>query len=846
MPEAPRHRRLLVLAGVLAAALLVTSCGAATPEAATVDGVRIDRSRLDDELTTLVASAEFRQGLNLGEATTTVGTDTAAIWLRTLVVQALVDREFDHRGLRLTDVDRQAARTSLEQSFVGPGVFASFPEGFQSTLVDRTARQRVLGLELARACPSGVGVSHILVSSEAEARDIVDQLRAGADFATLARQRSADTGSASAGGLLTQCLREGQFDETFTQAALAAEPGTPTDPVQTQFGWHVILTEPAPETIDATTIAEADLFGALDAWLRDQLGAATVDIDPRYGTWDASRGGHRRARGPVGARRPRVVHLADAVDAGARTERLMTRRGRVVVVGLGPAGADLLVAAARDALERIPWRFVRTARHPAVDDLAAAGIDLRAFDDRYETEPDLDAVYRAIVEALVAAAGEHGEVVYAVPGSPTVAERTVALLREAPVDLEVVPGLSFVDVAFDRLGIDPMAGARVVDGHEAAVALAGVTGPVLVAQCDSRLVLSDVKLSLIDDLGPEAAVIVLARLGRPDERVEVVALADLDRSFEPDHLTSVYVDAGQRGVATEMARFYRLVEQLRGPGGCPWDAEQTHHSLTRHLLEEAYEVVDAIEHLPAAAPAAPVPDPGAYAALADELGDLLFQVVIHTVLAGEAGAFAMRDVVEGIHDKLVRRHPHVFGTVEADTADEVVANWEQIKRGEQGRESMVDGLAAGLPALLARRSCCARPRRSGSTRRGWWRPRRRTCRRPRSTGTRRRRPWGRRSPRSWWRRGRAWVDAESRCGAGWAASRTVSGAWSAWPTPGPSSCAPPMPPPSPTSGPPPPRPHRCVDSRAGDALPTPGATRANARSVRGSARWVMDSGPASV
>ena len=189
-------------------------------------------------------------------------------------------------------------------------------------------------------------------------------------------------------------------------------------------------------------------------------------------------------------------------------------------------------------------------------------------------------------------------------------------------------------------------------------------------------------------------------------------------------------------------RLVALSERLRAPGGCPWDAEQTHHSLARYLLEESYETVEAIEGLPADAPAGD-PDPDAYARLEDELGDLLYQVVFHSVLAREAGAFTIADVARGIHEKLVRRHPHVFGDVEADTVAEVMTNWEQIKKSEKGTDSIVEGISPG-PGVAALRAQAvpqgrvdrararhgrrgARPGRAGARRA----PRRRPGRRPR-------------------------------------------------------------------------------------------------------------------
>jgi tetrapyrrole methylase family protein/MazG family protein len=392
--------------------------------------------------------------------------------------------------------------------------------------------------------------------------------------------------------------------------------------------------------------------------------------------------------------------------------------GRVLVVGLGPAGADLVLPAARTALSRTPRRFVRTARHAAVDELGRHGLDLTSFDDRYDAAEDLDDVYAGIVATLTAEATEHGTVAYAVPGSPAVAERTVGLLHEAAargeVTVTIVPGLSFADLAWSRVGVDAARGGQVLDGHRFATDAEGRGGPLLVAQCDGPLVLSEVKLALLEHLEPDTPVTVLQRLGLDDERVETVALQDLDRAVDADHLTSLFVDTGDAVLGTGFARLVALMERLRAPGGCPWDAEQTHHSLARYVLEEAYEVVETIEALPAGAPAAELDrspsDASPYAALADELGDLLSQVVFHSVLAREAGAFTVADVIAGIHDKLVRRHPHVFADAAdprppdaragATTAGEVVRNWEQIKKAEKGSESLVAGLTPGLPSLL--------------------------------------------------------------------------------------------------------------------------------------------------
>ena len=136
-----------------------------------------------------------------------------------------------------------------------------------------------------------------------------------------------------------------------------------------------------------------------------------------------------------------------------------------------------------------------------------------------------------------------------------------------------------------------------------------------------------------------------------------------------------------------LARLVDLMATLRAPGGCPWDREQTHETLRPYLLEEAYEVLDAIDH-------------GDAAALCDELGDLLLQVVFHAELAREAGTFAIADVATAITNKLVRRHPHVFGDVAVEGAAEVLRNWQQIKASERSALRPDGGVLADVPRTL--------------------------------------------------------------------------------------------------------------------------------------------------
>jgi tetrapyrrole methylase family protein/MazG family protein len=362
-------------------------------------------------------------------------------------------------------------------------------------------------------------------------------------------------------------------------------------------------------------------------------------------------------------------------------------RPAVTIVGLGPGGHEHITVETVRAIERIPHRYLRTGRHPSADLVP----DAVTFDHVYETADRFADVYATIVTELVAAATEHGEILYAVPGSPLVLERSVrSLVADGRVECTVLPALSFLDVAWARLGIDPVeAGVRLVDGHEFATAAAGATGALLITHTHADWVLSDFKLAAEDATGDEP-VVILQRLGTADERVTTTTWSELDRAVAADHLTCVYVPAFGVPVGAGYVRFHQLARTLREQ--CPWDEEQTHASLVPYLVEETFELVDALAALDP-------DDPATEEALIEELGDVLYQIEFHATIAEQAGRFSIADVTAGIHDKLVRRHPHVFGDVQAPDTGTVLANWDEIKREEKGRTSVFDGVARSLPAL---------------------------------------------------------------------------------------------------------------------------------------------------
>lgn len=214
--------------------------------------------------------------------------------------------------------------------------------------------------------------------------------------------------------------------------------------------------------------------------------------------------------------------------------------------------------------------------------------------------------------------------------------------------------------------------------------------------------MSEIKLA--PEHPPERATL-LHHLGCPDEQVVEVAWEDLDRTLEPDHLTAVWIPELSPPVGGELARAVEIVRILRT--ACPWDAEQTHTSLTRHLLEECYEALEAIDGLGDGS------DPVAVDLLEEELGDVLCQVLFHSTIAAEEGLFTLADVAGHLADKLVHRHPHVFSTDERPDATAVLAGWEEQKAKEKGRSGVLDGVPTALPALALSAKYERRARRLG-------------------------------------------------------------------------------------------------------------------------------------
>ncbi len=403
--------------------------------------------------------------------------------------------------------------------------------------------------------------------------------------------------------------------------------------------------------------------------------------------------------------------------------------GEIVIIGLGPGSPDALSLGALRAFRRLRDLhapiLARTLRHPTVAwlEMEEGIVFTASYDQSYDTLNSFEEVYESIARDLLDRATQDPSkpVGYCVPGHPRFGETAVELLRRQvsetylDVVLTFAPSASYVDAVLEASeSAEPP--IRILD----ALALiqpppnySGETEPLaadalhLVYQVYDRSVASEVKLALLEIYPPDAPVTIVTAAGVPGEERRVRrTLAEVDRAgVEFDHLTTLLVPPlDSPELATSYEGLLEIMARLRNPeGGCPWDREQTPDSLRRYLLEEAYEVLEAIDS----------GDDGAYA---EELGDLLLQVVFHAQLAREDGRFTMRDVIRAVTSKLVRRHPHVFGEVQVGSSEQVLANWAAIKKTEKGyetRESILDGVPRALPALMRAQEISRRAAKSG-------------------------------------------------------------------------------------------------------------------------------------
>jgi tetrapyrrole methylase family protein / MazG family protein len=367
----------------------------------------------------------------------------------------------------------------------------------------------------------------------------------------------------------------------------------------------------------------------------------------------------------------------------------------LTIVGLGAGDLLQLPLGIYRKLTNHSHCFVRTLDHPVIAELESEGMKFISFDSIYEKHDTFPEVYEEISEILLEKA-KIEDVLYAVPGHPMVAERSVQLLLEKGgergIQIAIEGGQSFLDPLFQSVRVDPIEGFQLLDGTDLSRDEIVMTQHLIIGQVYDAFIASEVKLTLMEKYPDDHEVYLVTAAGSSKESIVNVPLFELDHNMELSNLTSVYVPPvkEEKHFYKEFTKLRDIIAELRGPNGCPWDKKQTHSSLKKYLIEEAYELIDAINDEDDEA-------------MIGELGDVLLQVMLHAQIGEDEGMFSIDDVIEGISSKMVRRHPHVFGTVQVEDENDVIANWEQIKQREKGMvklSSLLDGVEKSMPKLM--------------------------------------------------------------------------------------------------------------------------------------------------
>ena len=360
----------------------------------------------------------------------------------------------------------------------------------------------------------------------------------------------------------------------------------------------------------------------------------------------------------------------------------------VIIVSVGPGDPSLMNEKTLSALKSAGKLLLRTGRHPVSGWLEKQSVPFETMDSLYETAEDFDSLVSSVAETVWQAA-EKSPVVYAVPDVQT--DRSVdAVFRRRPGDgkVTVVPGFSYADFYLSSCrGLFPTADLRICSANDFPGSDYDPSLPVLITELNDEITAGEIKNRLSAFLDDEWTVWFLDGDAAP----QPIPLYELDRQASYSHLSAV-ASAGcpylMRNAKT-LEDLVQVMDLLRSPEGCPWDREQTHRSLRPYVVEEAWEVVDSI-------------DAEDSVHLAEELGDLLFQVVFHSSIGKSFDEFTISDVISGITNKMIRRHPHVFQENHPGRDSFSPVIWEQLKQAETGSRTIgqsLEDVSSSLPSL---------------------------------------------------------------------------------------------------------------------------------------------------
>jgi len=368
----------------------------------------------------------------------------------------------------------------------------------------------------------------------------------------------------------------------------------------------------------------------------------------------------------------------------------------IKIVGLGPGAKEALTLGTLDVLKDSDKIYLRTKKHPTVEYLQKENIEFETFDDKYETYKSFDQVYEAIAKDIIETHEKYKEVVYAVPGHPLVAEKSVnnliEMCEDKSIEFKIYPAVSFIDAMIEALKIDPINGIKVIDAFDINNQILDKRADTIITQVYDMFIASEAKLKLSSYYGDDYEIYFIRAAGvQGEESIRKIKLYQLDRQKDIDYLTSLYIPKDVENKIKDFNDLLGVMDVLRSEDGCDWDRKQTHNSLKRYLIEESYEVLEAIDN----------EDDNE---LIEELGDVLFQIIFHAQIGKEEGYFDINDVIKEIYEKMVRRHPHIFKDNNCEVlANQVEDKWDEIKKEEKGFKTHTEGLkhiAKVLPALI--------------------------------------------------------------------------------------------------------------------------------------------------
>lgn len=367
----------------------------------------------------------------------------------------------------------------------------------------------------------------------------------------------------------------------------------------------------------------------------------------------------------------------------------------ITIAALGPDDGGMLTFAAYEAIENAQRVILRTRQHGVAKMLDERGVAYETLDALYEQSEDFDELCAYAAKRLIAIARETERLCYAV--SEPVSDATVRMLAQRlpeDIGLRVIGGVTLSSnaaAAALAFGVDTE-NLRTLTALSLPEHRPEGDCPQVITEIDNRYLAGDVKLWLGDLFEDEMTVYFMENAAQPGAKAQPIALCDLDRQAHYDHRTAVLVPAVsvyERSRAT-FEDFVKVIARLRSPGGCPWDRAQTHHTLRQYMIEEACEAAEAMD--------GDNPDK-----IADELGDVLLQVVLNSCIGAEHRDFTDRDVTSMAAHKMITRHEHVFGKAKADSANAVIAVWENVKKKERGEQTALERIRdvpVSLPALM--------------------------------------------------------------------------------------------------------------------------------------------------